>query len=104
MKEDSRSRVSRAGEEINILVLKYQVREVCSKTQRWYQEAKVHKVPPTSEHMDKTSTLREDLYRQRPPEGENISILVQPVSIEDVSPEVGEIAAAVRKLRSVRAG
>ena len=41
---------------------------------------------------------------QRPPEGESITILVQPLSIEDVPPEVGETAAAVRKLWSERTG
>ena len=54
--------------------------------------------------MYQTSTLQKDLYRERPPEGENIPILVQTVSIEDGTPEVGKIAAAVRKLRLGRAG
>ena len=87
------------GEDIDALVLKDQVREAWSKTQRWYQEAKGHRVYPTSEQLDQTSTLRENLYRQRPPEGEIIPILVQPVSTEYRPTEVGEIAAAVRKLR-----
>ena len=75
-----------------------------SKTKRWYREAKEHQVPPTSEQLDQTSTLREDLYRHRPPEDESITILVQPVSIKDGPPEVGNIAAAVRTLRSIRSG
>ena len=54
--------------------------------------------------MYQTSTLQKDLYRERPPEGEYIPILVQTVSIEDGTPEVGKIAAALRKLRSGRAG
>ena len=54
--------------------------------------------------MEQTSTLQEDLYMQRPPKGEIIPILVQPVSITDGPPEVGEIAAVVRKLRSGSAG
>ena len=63
-----------------------------------------YQVPPTSEKLDQTSTLQEDLYRHRPPEGEIIPILVQSLSIKDGPSEVGEIAAAVRKLRSGREG
>ena len=62
------------------------VREAWSKNQRWYREAKGHQVPPTSEQLDQTSTLREDLYRQRPTEGESIPILIQTVSVEDKPP------------------
>ena len=104
LKEDRRSRARRAGEDIETLVLNDQVRDAWIKTQWWYQEAKGNRVPPTSEHLDQTSTLQEDLYRQCPPEGEKIPILVQPYSIQDGPPEVGEIAAAVRKLRLGRAG
>ena len=104
MKEDRRSRVRRAGEEIEELVLNDQVIEAWSKTQRWYQKDKGHRVPPTSEHLDQTSTLRKELYRHRPSEGEIITILIQTVSIKYGPPEVGEIAAAVRKSRSGRIG
>ena len=88
-KEVRRSRVRRAREEIKALVSNDQVREAWSKNQRWYREAKGHQVPPTSEQLDQTSTLLEDLYRNRPLEGESIPILVQPVSIEDGPPEIG---------------
>ena len=104
MKEDRISRTRRAGEEIEALVSKDQVREAWSKTQLWYQEDKGHRVPPTSEQLYQTSTLREDLYRQRPLEGESIPILVQPVSIKDGPPEVGEIAATVKRIWSGRTG
>ena len=40
----------------------------------------------------------------RPPEGKIILILVQPVSFEDGTPEVGKIAAAAIKLRPGRVG
>ena len=52
--------------------------------------------------MYQTSTLWEDLFRKRPPEGESITILLQQVSIEDGPPEVEEIVEAVRKLQSGR--
>ena len=104
MKEDRRFRVRRAGEEIDSIVAKYQLREAWSKTQSWYQEANGHRDPPTSEQLEQTSNLREDLYRRRPLEGEPLPILVQPVSISDRPLEGEEIAAAVRKLRSGRAG
>ena len=86
LKEDRRSRVKRAEEDIETLVLNSQVREAWSRTQWWYQEAKGHRVPHTSEHLDQTSTLWEELYRHRPLEGEIIPILVQPVSIKDGPP------------------
>ena len=89
MKKDMKIRVRRAGEEIEALMSNNQVRELWSKTQRWYQEAKGHQAPPTSEHVDQTSTLWEELYRHCPPEGEIIPILVQPLSIEDGPPELG---------------
>ena len=81
-----------------------QLREAWSKTQRWYQEAKGHQAPPTREQLEHTSTLREDLYMRLPPEGEPLSILVQPVSIADGPTEGEEIAAAVRNLWSDQAG
>ena len=104
LNEDRRSRVRREGRYIKTLVLKDQVRKAWSKTQRWYQEAKGHQFPPTSEQLDQTSTLWEYLYRHCPPEGESILILVQPVSIEDGPPEVGEILLEVSKLLLGRAG
>ena len=104
LKEDRKRRVSRAGEEIKALVSNYQVREACSKNQQWYQEAKGHQVPLTSVQLDQISTLWEDLYRHCPPEGESIPSLVQLVSIKEGTPWVGEILAAIRKLRLGRAG
>ena len=92
------------GEEIKTLVSNNKVREAWSKTKQWYQESKGHRVPSTSEHLDQISTLQEDLYRQLPPEGESVPILVQWLSIEDGPPEVGEIAATLGKIRSGRAG
>ena len=93
----------RAGEEIEELMSNDKLREAWGKTKRWYQESKVHRVPPTSEQLEQTATLQEDFYTQRPTEGESIPILVQPVSIADGPPGVREIAAAVRKIRSDRA-
>ena len=78
------------------------MRELWSKIQRWYQETKVHPTPPTREGLEHTSILREDLYRRRLPEGEVISILVQPVIIADGPPEGEEISVAVRRLRMVQ--
>ena len=104
MKEDRISKVRRAGEEVNALVSNNQMREACNKTQQWYQEAKGHQYPPTSEQLYQTSTLRKNLYMHLPSEGESIPILIQPVSIDNRPPEVGEIAAAVGKLRSGRVG
>ena len=101
---EMRSRVRRAGEEIKSLVPNDQVIEAWSKPQRWYQESKGNQVPPTSEQLDQTSTLQEDLYRKHPPREEIITILVQPVSIADGPTEAEEILVAVRKLRSDRAG
>ena len=89
LNEDRKIRMRRAGEEIKALMSNNQVKEAWSKTQRWYREAKGHRVPPTSEHLDQTSNLREDLYRHRPPEGERIPILIQPVSISEGPPEGG---------------
>ena len=66
LKEYRRSRVRRVGEEIEALVSNNQVRDVWSKTRRWCQESKGHRVPPISVHLDQTLTLQEDLYRHRP--------------------------------------
>ena len=97
LKEYRRSRVRRVGEEIESLVSNDQVREVRSKNQRWYLEAKGHQVPPTSDQLNQTSTLQGGLYRKLTPKGENIPILVQQVSIVERPPEVVEMAAAIRK-------
>ena len=84
-------------------MLKNHVREARSKTKQWYLEAKGHRVLTTSEQLDETSTLQEDLYMQHHPKGESIQILVQMLSIADINPEVGEIAVTVRKIQSGRA-
>ena len=89
MKEDRRSRARISGEEIETLMSNNQVREPWSKTKGWYREDKGQRFPPTRDHVDKTSTLWEELYRHRPPEGEIVPILVQPLSIKDGPPEVG---------------
>ena len=48
LKEDRRSRARRAGGGIKAVVSNNQVIEAWSKTQRWYQESKVHQVPPNN--------------------------------------------------------
>ena len=79
-------------------MLEYQLREAWSKTKGCYQEPKGRQAPLTSEQLEKISTLREELYRQRPLEGELLPILVQAVSIVDRHPEVGEVAVTVKIL------
>ena len=74
LKEDMRSRVKRAGEDIDALLSNDQLIEAWSKTQRWYLEAKGHQVHHTSDKLYQNSTLREDLYWQCPPKGESIPI------------------------------
>ena len=69
LNEDSRSRVRRAEDDIESVVGGDQLREAWSKTQMCYREAKGHQAPPISEQLEQTSTLREDIYRRRPPEG-----------------------------------
>ena len=104
LKEDRICRARKTGEDIDSLVQNDQLQEARSKIKRWYREAKGHQSPPTSEGLEQTLTLREDIYRQLPLEGEPLPILVQPVSISDGPPYGEEIAASVRKLRMVRAG
>ena len=78
IQEDRRRRVTKTGRDIEILIAAGQMREAWSKIQQGYQQAKGHPKPLTREGLDHTSTLREDLYRQTPPEGKAIPILVQP--------------------------
>ena len=58
LKEDRIIRLRRAGEEIKALVPNNQVREALSKTKRWYQEAKGHRVPPPVNIWIKTQSYR----------------------------------------------
>ena len=53
LKEDRRCRVRRAGEEIESLVARDQLKEVWIKNQRWYQVANGHQAPPTSKQLGK---------------------------------------------------
>ena len=87
LREDSRSRVRKARRGGESLVVNNQLREAWSNIHRQYQKFKGHRAPPTIKGLEHTSTLREDLYRRRPPEGGPIPILVQPVSITDRNPE-----------------
>ena len=104
MKEERIYRVGKAGEEIKELVANNKTREAWRKIKRWYQEVNSCQAHPTREGMEQNSTLQEDIYRRRPPEGEPIPILLQMLSIVDGTPEGGEIAASVHKLRAGRAG
>ena len=79
-----------------------QLKEAWSKINRWCLEANCHQAPTTSEGLEKTSTLWEDLYSRRPPEGEPLPNLVKPLSIADRPPEGEDITIAVRKLRTGR--
>ena len=80
------------------------MREMCIKIQRWYRESNGHRSTLNIEGLEHTSTLRYDLYRQPPQEGEPIPILVQLVSIADGPPEIEDITFAVRKLLIGRSG
>ena len=62
--------------------------------------------PPAStrEGLENISTKRDDLYRQRPPEGKPIPILAHPEMIPEKPPGEEEITEAVRKVRRGRAG
>ena len=104
MQGDRRRRARKAGEDIEELVEADNTREAWSKIQRWYCKAKVHSSPPTREVLEHTSTLREDIYRRHPLEGEAILILVLPVSIVYRHPEGEEISVAVPRLRMVHMG
>ena len=64
-----------------------QLREVWIKMQIWYRESNGQQDSPNREGLEYTSTLREDLYRWLPLEGEPIAIMVQPVSIADGPPD-----------------
>ena len=61
----------------------------------WYRQVKCHTPTLNKEGLEHTSTMREDLYRKRPPEGEATPILVQPAEIPDGPPEGEEIAVSV---------
>ena len=72
-----------------------QTREVWGQIQLWYRQAKDHPPPSTREGLEHTSTLREDIYRRRPPEGVPISILAQSAEIPDEPPGGEDTAVAV---------
>ena len=91
--------MGKAGEEIKELVANNKTREAWRKIKRWYQEVNSCQAHPTREGMEQNSTLQEDIYRRRPPEGEPIPILVQTVIISDGPPEGEEISVAVWKLQ-----
>ena len=75
------------------------MREAWSKIHRCYRKENVHPTTPTREGLEQTSTLREDIYRRRPQEGEAIPVLVQQVSITDGTMEGEEVAVAVKILQ-----
>ena len=67
LQEDRRWRVSTALTGIEYFVVEVQTREAWNKIHKWYQQSKRHPTPPSREGLERTSTLREDLYRERPP-------------------------------------
>ena len=71
------------GTNIKALLTEGKTREAWGTIKRWYHKTKYHPPPPTMEGLDHNSTLREDLYRQRPPEFVPVPIIVQQVEIPD---------------------
>ena len=59
------------------------MREAWDTIHRWYRKDKENPPHPTGEGLEKTSDIREELYRWRPPEGAPIRILVQSVDIPE---------------------
>ena len=104
LQEDRRWRVSKMGENIEVLLTSVHTREAWDIIQRWYQKSKYHPTLPTIEEMDHTSTLREELYRRHPPEGASILILVQTAEMEDDPPGGQDIAVEVWVLHMGREG
>ena len=96
--------LSTSGADFEVLVATSQTREAWSNIQRWYIKSKGHPISPTREVLDHISTLREDLYRRRPPFNKVIPIPVQPYMIADRTPEGGDITVAVQVLRTGREG
>ena len=101
--ENRRKRISTEERKIEALVATEKTGEAWSKIHRWYRQAKGNPTPPTREVMEHTSTLREDLYKQCPSEGEATLIIVKPSMISDRPPEGEDISLTVRRLRTGRA-
>jgi hypothetical protein len=70
----------------------------------WYRAASETTTRPCPQTMAKPMAERVNLYRQRDPPGEPLSINIDPIPVDDGTPSKGEIRVAVAGLSNGRAG
>ena len=80
------------------------VKESWDKLVRWYRHARGKQSHPTREGLDRELSVRDELYRCRPPERLKVPILFQPTEFKDEVPTEVEVNLEVRGLRAGRAG
>ena len=70
----------------------------------WYKAAAKRGPPPARATLERITAEQTELYRQVPPQRENIPVTVDPTHIDDSVPTENEIEAAVKKIRRNRLG
>ena len=99
---DRKRRCAAAGAAAEAELSNGNTREAWQIVRSWYQTASTRPPPPSREDLTKVTNDRISLYtKDLPPE--SLPILVAPFDIDDVVPEVDEIAEAVRRLRNGKA-
>jgi hypothetical protein len=99
---DRKRRCAAAGAAAEAELSNGNTREAWQIVRSWYQTASTRPPPPSREDLTKVTNDRISLYtKELPPE--SLPILVAPYDIDDVVPEVDEIAEAVRRLRNGKA-
>ena len=102
LSSDRKRRCAAAGEAAEAELSVGNTREAWKIVRNWYQSASNRPPPPSREDLKKVTDDRINLYtKDLPPE--TLPILVAPFDIDDVVPDVDEIAEAVRRLRNGKA-
>ena len=96
-KADRRTRVEKAGTDIEAALEAGNAQGAWDRAKAWYQQADGSHPKPSREDLTTVTAERVDLYAHRQPPGEPIPILVQPFPIPDGPPSADEIKETVQR-------
>ena len=85
MKGYQRHRIEEAGKEVEMLIVSDPLlhREAWHRMKGWYRAVVDHVPPPARVTLEWITMEKVDLYIYIPPPGENISVSVEPLPVED---------------------
>jgi hypothetical protein len=103
IKADRKQRTKNAGEAIEYMLKRDNLKWAWSALNAWYKHADGRGSKPSRDDLDKLEAEYNSLYRRGNPPGDPVPVLVAPFYVDDGVPLEGEIADTVRRMRNGKA-